>query len=158
MPGEEVSIVVKHCCTSGAWPGLVLVKMMLVYDAATKSSPDEEPPYSERHLRWTFLARVIILPGWAVAAEVVCAVTQHELCLMAVNDKGCCSSVAAFQCCTKGALMLLCCTNEGPSCGYGGQNMHGEKHRPAFYFCCFVGQAIHCEHADMAPASCYSGQ
>lgn len=86
MPGEEVSTVFKHCSTSGALPGLILVKMMLVYDAATKSSPDEESPYSERHLRWTFLARVIKLSRWVVAAEMVCAVTQHEFCLVAVND------------------------------------------------------------------------
>lgn len=126
--------MVKHCNTSGASPGLVLIKMMLVYDEPTNSSPDEESPYSERHLRWTFLARVIILSGWAVAAEVVCAVTQHELCLVAVNDKGCCSSVAVFQCCTKDAIRLLCCTNEGHDCGCGGQNMRGEKHRPLFIF------------------------
>lgn len=87
MPGEEVSTVVKHCNTSGALPRLVLIKMMLVCDAATKSSPDEDSPYSKRHLRWIFLIRVVILPWWAVAAEVVCAVTQHELCLVAVNDR-----------------------------------------------------------------------
>lgn len=32
--------MVKHCSTSGALPGLVIIKMMLVYDAATGSSPD----------------------------------------------------------------------------------------------------------------------
>lgn len=85
MPDEEGPTVVKLCSTSGAWPGLDLIKTMLVYEEATESSPDEESPYSKRHLRWIFLARVLLLTPpawWAVAAVGMYVVTQHGPCLM----------------------------------------------------------------------------
>lgn len=62
-----------------------------------------------------------------------------------------------WQCFSVAQKILSCfcaALSEGHDCGCDGQNIHGEKYRPAFNFCCFVGQAIHCIHAYMAPASC----
>ena len=32
----------------------------------------------------------------------------------------------------------------GHECGHGGQNIHGERHGPAFYLCCVGGPYVVC--------------
>lgn len=139
---KEGPTAVKLYSTSGTLPGLDLIKMMLVYKAATESSPDEEPPYSKRHLRWIFLARVLSLvpPAWW-AVDTFGAVS--------VNAKWCCSSAAAFQWCTTDALALLRCAGGAMSGDTVGRTCMGrERHGPAFYLGCFAGWAICCVCAD----------
>lgn len=71
------SLWLKLSSTSGALPGLDLIQMM-VYEAATASSPGEESPYPKRHLRWVIPARAPLpMPPawWAVVAAGIPVVT-----------------------------------------------------------------------------------
>lgn len=100
-----------------------------------------------------FLARVLSLVSparWAVAAAGMCAVTQHgpDLVRYLWTTSHAAVRCQGFSATQEMPLHLRAALVGCHERGRGGQNVHGERHGPASYLCCFVGCTIRCVSAD----------